>query len=183
MKVKDDELECQTTELVREVSFLKNPPSYHICVFKGTTDVISSNIAFEKELYFSCNSCENATFDLESGVYTNGWPGTYTVTWDLIAADDARDPYVAIYMKKNGQEILETEHGSKYTGSSGYVFDQGKLCFASFTECLLKLHFTGGRTMILRMETGDTLSLYCYDCSAEVYRFTFCISLNTFDVL
>ena len=183
LKVKDDELQCKAEELVREVSSLKNPPFYHICVYRRLSSDTSSNVDFEKELYFSCLHCENANFDLASGVYTNGWPGTYTVTWDLRAGNNPGESDVKIYLKKNGTQINESEHRSDYSGSKGHVYDQGKLSSANFTECLLNFQFPGGRTMILRMETGDTLSLYCRDCSAFVSHITFCISLNTFDVL
>jgi len=171
LTVKNDQLECKATEIVRDVSFLKNPPHYHICVYQHFTSVRSSNVQFQKELYSDCNMCDGeegnspANFDLASGVYTNGWPGTYTVTWDLWAGDDHGEPWVEIYLQKNGVNIEESYHASVYTGSSGYVDDQG------------------GRTMILRMESGDTLSLRCQDCSAHVYDITFCVSLNTFDVL
>merc|ERR1719419_72349 len=163
LKVKDEELECQATELVKDVSFLKSPPVYYICVYQSSTTVTSSNVPFEKTLYSQCTNCQNANFDLASGVYTNGWPGTYTVTWDLWAADNAGNNPVSIYLKKNGEIIFESSHSSYYTGSSGHVTDQG------------------GRTIILRMETGDELSLWCEDCSAYVYQITFCISLTTAD--
>merc|ERR1711915_1016136 len=156
LKVKDE-------ELVKDVSFLKSPPVYHICVYQTYTSATSSNVPFEKTVYSQCNNCQNANFDLASGVYTNGWPGTYTVTWDLNADDGAGDHYVEIYLKKNGETIDESRHVSYYTGSSGDVSDQG------------------GRTMILRMETGDQLSLYCDNCNAGVYDITFYISLTTAD--
>ena len=92
---------------------------------------------FDREIYCDCNYCDDANFNLENGVYTNGWPGTYTVTWDLYAVDDHRDHLVEIYLKKNGDKIYESRHVSKYTGSSGLVDDQGELSLASLTECLL----------------------------------------------
>merc|ERR1711915_880176 len=113
------------------------------------TSVTKSNVQFSKELYSDCNMCEGeegnspANFDLASGVYTNGWPGTYTVAWDLFADDDHGDSSAHIYLRKNGVNIGESRHISWYSGSSGRVTDQG------------------GRTMILRMETRDTLSLWC----------------------
>merc|ERR1719334_893278 len=107
LKVKNEELECQATELVKEVSFLKSPPVYHICVYQIETHATSSNVPFYKTLYSECNNCQDANFDLASGVYTNGWPGTYTVTWDLQADDDHGEHYVQIYLKKNGIPIYE----------------------------------------------------------------------------
>merc|ERR1719378_1360163 len=158
LKVKNEELECQATELVKEVSFLKSPPVYHICVYQIETHATSSNVTFYKTLYSQCNNCQNANFNLTSGVYTNGWPGTYTVTWDLTAQDSYGDRFKSIYLKKNGVKIEESRHYSQYSAYTGFVEDQG------------------GRTMILRMDTGDTLSLFCENCSAQVNYITFCIS-------
>ena len=36
--------------------------------------------------------------------------------------------------------------------------------------------------MILRMNKGDTLGLYCNRCHGYVTDITFCITLNTIDV-
>ena len=79
---------------------------------------------FDKVLYFDCNNCDGANFDLASGVYTNGWPGTYTVTWDLRAYGGNGEPTVNIYLRKNNENIEESRHLSYYTGGSGYVYDQ-----------------------------------------------------------
>ena len=135
LKKENTKLKVIEDDLVRDVSFLKNPPYYHICVYNSWTNVKSSNVQFEKELYSVCNMCNGANFDLTSGVYTNGWPGTYTVTWDLIANDNAEEHEVLIYLRKNDVNIEESRHYSHYTGSSGGVGDQGILSFDSFTEC------------------------------------------------
>merc|ERR1711915_249331 len=57
LTMKNDQLECKATEIVRDVSFLKNSPYYHICVYQHFTSVTKSNVQFEKELYSDCNMC------------------------------------------------------------------------------------------------------------------------------
>ena len=47
---------------------------------------------------------------------------------------------------------------------------------------ILTIYITGGRTLVLHLVRGDTLDLYCEDCSATIYRVTFCVSLSTFDI-
>ena len=120
---------------------MKNPPYYHICVYQNVATVVDKNVYFDSELYFDCNNCDDANFNLTSGVYTNGWPGTYTVTWDLTAQDSYGDRFKSIYLKKNGVKIEESRHYSQYSAYTGFVEEQGKLSLDSFTECLPELHF------------------------------------------
>ena len=61
--------------------------------------------------------------------------------------------------------IQESEHVSRYSGPSGHVSDQG------------------GRTLVLHLDRGDTLDLYCDNCSAYISSTTFCVSLSQFDVV
>ena len=49
---------------------------------------------------------------------------SYTVTWSLQVSDDAGDTYVALHLRKNGQNNEESYHGSYFTGSSGLLYDE-----------------------------------------------------------
>merc|ERR1711915_522393 len=42
LKSENDELKCQNAEFAREISFLKNPPFYHLCVYQESTTATSS---------------------------------------------------------------------------------------------------------------------------------------------
>ena len=106
-------------------SVLKDIPHYYSCVYQGSTYITDQVMNFEKILYSSCNLCDNADFNITTGIYTNGWPGTYTVTWNLVATDGVGERSVAIYLQKNGEKIEESRFVSSYTGSNGYVFEQG----------------------------------------------------------
>ena len=156
MTTKDD----LTQELKREVSFLKDPPWTFACGAhnKGMT-VTDQTISYTTLLYSSTNVA-GAGLDISTGVFTAGHPGSYTATWSLLAEDNAGDHYVAVYLRKNGENIEESRHLSEYTGSSGYVGDQG------------------GRTLVLHLDRGDTLDLYCVDCSARIGHTSFCVSLS-----
>merc|ERR1711915_370593 len=79
-----DAMTLKNSELTKELSFLKNAPFYHLCVYQSRTTAKSSVITFGKQLYMECNLCDDADFNLNTGVYTNGWPGTYTVSWNSL---------------------------------------------------------------------------------------------------
>merc|ERR1711915_1028110 len=159
-----DELKSENAEQAEDISFLRNPPFYHLSVYQDLTTVISSVITFDKELYMESNFCVDADFNLNTGVYTNGWPGTYTVSWNSWVHADLYNPTI-IYLRKNGQIINEAIQVSYFFNDNGYMYEQG------------------GRTMLIRMLAGDTLSLYCDNCFNGVHDITFTISLSTFDVL
>ena len=84
------------------------------------------------------------------------------------AHDDETDDRVVIYLRKNRGDIEESRHESFYVarnGGSGRIDEQG------------------GRTIILHLDKGDTLDLYCQDCSARIELTTFCVSLSHADVV
>jgi len=151
--------------LEREVSNLRDPPFTFACgAHYDFLSITSTTISYSTLLYSSTNVDGPHGLDISDGVFTAGYPGTYTATWSLTANDDAEDHFVQIYLRKNGETIEESLHSSWYTGSSGWVTDQG------------------GRTLVLHLGRGDTLDLYCKDCSAGMYYTTFCVSLSQADV-
>ena len=99
------------------------------------------------------------TFNTGSGQFTAGLDGVYSVSWDGIADVDKGENDVSIYLRKNGVKLQETQHWSNYNGDSGYIRDQG------------------GRTVLISLQQEDTLDFYCEDCSASVWRITFCVNL------
>ena len=159
-----DDLITTKDDLEREVSFLKNLPFSFACGshYDGlhiTTQAISYNTL----LYSSTNIAGPHGLDISTGVFTAGHPGSYTATWSLMALDNAGDYGVDIYLRKNGDKIVDSRHRSYNTGT-GQVSDQG------------------GRTLVLHLDRGDTLDLYCQDCSSTIFYTTFCVSLSQADV-
>ena len=120
-------------------------------------------ISYSNLLYSSCND-GGAGLNINSGQFISGVAGSYTVTWSLRAINDAGDHSVHINLRKNGQNIDESLHYSRYTGPSGYAYDQG------------------GRTLIVHLDRGDTMDLFCNECSAGIDDITFCVSLSQADV-
>merc|ERR1711970_1136144 len=159
LKTKDDSIK----KLMNEMSLLKDSPYTFFCAYRDGTDITTAAITYSKLLYSSTNIPDDATMDIETGMFTSGWGGTYTVTWSLFAEDGQGDQRVNIFLRQNGEIINESRHASHYFGPSGFITDQG------------------GRTLVLRLERGDTLDLWCEDCSAGVYWVTFCVTLSSFD--
>ena len=156
--------------LEREVSILRDPPYSFACgSHVERNQFISETITFTKLLYSSTN-VEGAVLDISTGLFNAGHPGTYSASWALTASDDEGDHYVQLYLRKNKNIIPETFHDSYYYGRSYGSGPSG-------------INDQGGRTVLVHLDRGDTLDLYCEDCSAEIFFLTFCVSLEQFDVV
>ena len=77
-------------------------------------------------LFFSSSNVGGAGLDISTGVFTSGHSGTYTATWSMMASDGSQEPQVVLYLRKNSENIPESAHYSRYAGSGGLVYDQGK---------------------------------------------------------
>ena len=166
LKWTKEELKSSMTtikELEREVSFLKEPPWTFFCGSQPNGIIGSSQVLSYETLLYSSSNVDGAGLDLSSGIFTSGYAGTYTITWSLWAADKDGGN-INIFLRKNREEISESRHVSYYDGSEGYVEDQG------------------GRTLVVHLERGDTLDLYCKICTSHVYETIFCVSLSQFDI-
>jgi len=151
-------------KLEEEVRALKNAPYTYACA--GHYSLLSSSnrpVTYSNIIFWESN-LEDAWMNKTSGQFIAGASGVYTATWSLRAIDDTGDPSIHINLRKNKDIIDETLHFSRYTGDSGYVYDQG------------------GRTLDLRLEKDDTLDLFCSDCSAGIDDITFCVGLSHADV-
>merc|ERR1711936_1283248 len=155
LKTKDDFI----NKLVREKD--PPPPYAFFCGYLSGTSQSYGTITYSSLLYNSTNLPDDAPLNIETGIFTSGWAGTYTVTWSLFTENSGHA--VLIYLRKNGETIPESLHNSRYTGLSGYIRDQG------------------GRTLLLHLERGDTLYLYCDSCFEGVSHVTFCVTMSSFD--
>jgi len=155
LKAKVEKIETE------DISTLRNPPFYHMCAYQdGVVSSSSTNvITYDKILYLSSYRCDEADVNLGTGVFTAGFPGTYTVTWALIADNDVNNH---IYLSKNGERIDESHQESASSGST-WNFNLGV------------------RTLLLHLDTGDTLDLT--HSGDDLLYVTFCVSLSTFDVI
>jgi len=161
-----DDLISKDHELERDVSISRNPPFIHSCGYQYSSHITHQTIPYSSLLYSSTNT-EGGGLDIATGVFTSPLAGSYTVTWSLMAGDDHgnQENLVVIYLRQNGQNIKESRHVSGYSGPGVVVYEQG------------------GRTLVLHLDMGDTLDLYCDDCGAYIYYTTFCVSLSTFDII
>ena len=146
-------------EVPQEEQQPQDPPLVSVCGYKNNFHSNSATVIYDSLLHSSTNIAGGPALNTETGVFTAPLAGVYSVTWALNSYNGAGDHYIDIYLRHNGINIVETRHISQYTGSSGHVWDQG------------------GRTVNLELEAADILELWCDDCSAEIYRTTFCINL------
>ena len=151
-------------DLENELSVLKEPPFAHFCGSYNGGLSITTNIVSYSNLLYSSTNVAGTDLDISTGIFTSGWPGSYTVSWNLGVDASSGDNAVWIYLRINGNQIADSMHQSYYNGISGYVYDQG------------------GRDMIVHLDRGDTLDLYRKDCSAKIQFTIFCVSLSTFDI-
>ena len=107
------------------MSFLKEPPFFHACGYQGVVIRITKQTVPYKSLIYSSTNTESGGLDIDTGILTAPQSGSYTVTWSLSAEDNAGDTAAQILLRKNGQNIVESEHVSYYSGSTGVAWDQG----------------------------------------------------------
>ena len=137
----------------------KEQPYFYACGYhhSGQENITHQTILYDSLPYSSTNLAGGG-LDISTGTMTSGYPGTYSVTWSLIA-----DPYGTgtdeFFLRKNGQNI---GHSQLWTGKTDID--------------------VVGRTLFLHLDRGDTLDLYCEKCLAHFHRTLFCVSLSTFDL-
>merc|ERR1712242_180293 len=151
------------TDLRGNLTTIQNLPYINVCGYQRETDITSWNIIYDKLLLSSTNTVGGG-LDISTGIFTAPTPGDYHVSWDLRSSNSNGDEWVEIYLHHNKQRISESKHNSNYwiyKEARGYVDDQG------------------GRTMMLHLAKGDTVNLFCQDCSAVIQEITFCVSLIT----
>merc|ERR1719317_100679 len=160
---KDDHLMTKAEELQRDIAILKDSPFFHACGSYNNGLYIGAKTIPYTSLFYNSTNTEGGGLDLETGIFSSPYPGSYSVTWSILAGDGTGERAVSIFLHKNGEVVEESQHLSSYTGADGYVYDQG------------------GRTLVLYLGLGDTVSLYCADCMAGIFYTTFCVSLATGD--
>merc|ERR1711892_208961 len=156
--VRDMRMEMNEMKDKLELLELKSEPVYiHTC---GSHDrsisSIGGTINYIYLLYSSTNT-EVGGLDISSGLFSSPHPGTYMVTWTLIAYNFYPDKAVIVSLRKNNEIIRE----SRTYSSNAHMYAQG------------------GRSLFMHLDLGDTLDLYCEDCSEGVDHITFCVSLTT----
>ena len=75
-----------------------------------------------------------------SGIFTTPQAGTWSISYSLYSTPDPGNTN-AVFLYKNGEQIPESIHTAGHMGGSGHMW------------------FTGGRTVLLSLDVGDTLWL------------------------
>ena len=155
-------LEDRLSKIEAKLDSLNFPieaPSAHFCASHSSGISITSEIVPYTKLLYASTNLNIGGLNIVSGIFEAGHGGAYSVSWSLVEQNDVSDSYVAIYLRKNQQKIEESEHFSQFKGNSGRVDD------------------FGGRTLILHLDQGDTIDLFCASCEARIDSITFCVSL------
>ena len=119
-----------------------------VCGFQVSTTTRRAVIRYSKALQPLTQSPDSG-HSFRSGTFKAGFSGVYSVSWGLLPDHIGRgESKVLIYPRKNRRRILDDDHGEQ-----------------------------GGRTVLVRLDKGNTLDLYCSDCRAKVWDITFCVSL------
>ena len=149
--------------LTRQV---RNPPFAFQCGWQSFWDLDSSIITYERLTFDSmCGSNYNISggLDIKTGVFTvgQGFSGIWEVNYGTGSNQNSGDNnFVFLYL--NGQKIEESVHETFYNSDAGYVAG------------------LGSRSLYMRLETGDTLSLRAEDINS-LDQITVCFELAQFD--
>jgi len=152
-----DTLENRMTETSARFDKLSQRGAY--CGYQSGWSTGSSVITYNKLIL---SEGDAGTLDPATGVWTTNVPGLYEITWSLrneLTGDD--DNW--IYLYRNGQTIEESIHGSyigQTTSSERVIAEQG------------------GRTMLLHLAAGDTLTLRTGGFQGYAFNIHFCVMLQ-----
>ena len=94
-----------------------------------------------------------------TGEFTAPRTGVYLVTFSYWSSHNA-GKRSHVWLHKNGVKIEETGHGTYFTGEWGQV------------------QSTGGRSVYLRLNYGNTISLQTETVTGGMYRIIFCVQFT-----
>ena len=150
-------------DLTKDITQLKNKKFAVQCAWKDSTwSADYSVITFDR---FTHNEISGGSggLDITTGVFTvgDGLSGVWAVTYSIRSRQDSGEQNWA-WLYKNAEPIKESFHFTYYTGSDGQV------------ESL------GSRSLYMRLESGDTISLRT-GTIRELFDITLCFELAQFD--
>merc|ERR1712038_2161505 len=159
----------ETDVLLRgKVDQVSNPPFAFQCAWRYVWTADNSVITYDRltSNEMSGGSSYNVTggLDINTGVFTvgHGFSGVWAVTYSLQSNQHSGETNQAD-LSLNGEKIEESHHGTRYDRSEGEVLSHGS------------------RTLYMRPEAGDTLSLRAGRLGHGLYQITLCFELAQFD--
>ena len=153
------------------VDQVRNPPFAFQCAWQdGPWTADNSVITFDRLTYdeISGGSIYNVTggLDINTGVFTvgQGFSGVWQISYSIKSLQYSGD-YNQAWLTINGEHIEESYHDTYYGNSEGYV------------------NSLGSRSLYMRLEAGDTISLKTGSVGYGLYHITLCFELAQFDYL
>ena len=121
------ELKARDQELEREVFILKNQPFLHVCGSNYLGQYIQNQVIPFTNILSSSTNTQGGGLDMETGIFIAPVAGSYMVTWSLMAIDNDGDKVVALWLRKNEENIDDSFHVSYHVGTSeGLQDDMGE---------------------------------------------------------
>ena len=157
--------EKEDLELRKTVEEVRNPPFAFQCAsnYGKWWHLSNAIITYDKLLYSSMFNVDGG-FDIATGVFTAGYPGTWTLTASMRSAlNEGEDSFIFIY--HNDQKI-EDSRLFTHVGSGQTV--------QSMTS----------RTLLMHLDTGDSVSLRTeqWGLGWGIADIILCVELAQFDV-
>jgi len=150
------------------VDQVRNPPFAFQCAYQGSWNAEYSVITYERLTYdeISGGSIYNVTggLDINTGIFTvgQGYAGVWEISYSMGSWQDSGD-YNQAWLYINGGRIEESVHWTYYDGSEGRVWS------------------LGSRSLYMRLESGDTISLRTVIVGHGLYEITVCFNLAQID--
>merc|ERR1712119_221696 len=146
-----------------------NPPIAYQCAWKDAWTADYSVITYDR-LTFDEISGGDGGLDINTGVFTvgQGYSGIWEVTYSVRSfqySGEANQAWLTINGATTGQEIWESVHETSYGGADGWV--------ASL----------GSRSLYMRLESGDTISIKTGNVGHGLEHITLCFQLAQSDSL
>lgn len=149
-----------------EFQILRQPHFASFCAFKRSFSKKGSTVTYDKLVTSSTNLYYGTTepqLNIASGKYSVPAPGVYRIDYSLTAWHGIGDAAVYLHIRKNEKLIPESKYDSDSDTAVG-VADKG------------------GASILLQLEKGDRVELFCTDCSADIGYILFCINLEHVDL-
>ena len=146
------------------VDQIRNPPFAFQCAWQDSWTTATGVITYDRLIYNEMSGGSGG-LDIHTGVFTvgDGLSGVWAITYSLISAKDSGEGDLA-YLYINGEQIDESVHTTYYNSSEGGVAES-----------------LGSRSLYMRLEAGDTVSLRTFFVTADLYYITLCFELAQFD--
>jgi len=149
------------------VDQVRNPPFAFQCAYKYEWTTNNSVITFDRLTFDEISGGDGGDdggLDINTGVFTVGqgysgvWEVTYTIrSWQFSGQTNQASLYI------NGEQIEESYHQTYYGGSDGWVGS------------------VGSRSLYMRLESGDTISLRTGVFAHYLGEITLCFELAQLD--